>query len=724
MNSEIFAIGKIEELFNLEISKVYLVDYVFQVLDFTRNKIENNRFLYKLVLSDSIIKYENFVYIVDENTGYNLEINDLVKIGKVNPVKNKPTDKTIYLVDLSYFGKLIIPIGNPISYSEKLMQDLSNNNSTNKNMPPINGNLQRTSNNSQNQRSQGNGNQANHGNQNNIGSTQGNQVSNSNNQFQNKSPGYNFQFSNTSSLNNGHHQNNNTNNINNINNTNISNNSQSNNLNRTNTSSTTKDTKDTGNISYIFSPISQVNSNSLTTRSENIVPLNQITTFNKNFSVKVRILNKTELIPYVTKTNGVYLTMFVIDASNQEMEIKVFNSAAEKAHKLFEEKAIYKISGLYVKLNDKRYSVIKSDFCLYLEENFTVEKLPEDPTIKTYSVTITKIEKLQMLENNTVVDLIAKVIKENELSKKNTKHGEMDFKKIILADDSNFEVELSLWGEQARTEYCKENMDIYIFKHLNLNEFNGSKTLSTSKKSFIYQDNNLSEVVVLKNFFANHLGEFASLSKPNRIGESKFDDFCYMSLEDISDQITADMNKDNSNINNINNQFQESLNFDKKRIFKVKAEIYNFVHSEKNFYVGCSECRKKVKEVTYTYTCSSCNKYHEKPHYIYFFRFLIKDNTKECVIDALGEVANNLLGMTAEEYRNVLIENDTTKLDEIFPFLEGRELDLLIRPKFDFFNGETNVKLSLVKAENLRGGPNNRSGSEEYEVENNVIKID
>ena len=679
MNTDILSVGKLEELFNLESNKFYNVDYVFQIIDFTRSKIESNRFLYKLILSDSIIKYENFVFIVDESNGINLEVNDLVKLSKINQVITNQNSKLVFLVDLSYFGKLVIRIGNPISYNEKLKLNtlnftFGNNNNSNNNIPPNNGSLQKNGNNHQ---------------------LQNNNLNN-----------FNFQFNSQS------HLNSNQNNDHRLHGSSHQNSSYKNSL------------KDAQNVSYIYTPISQLNSQN---KMGNVILLDQINTFSKNFSIIVRVLNKTELIPYVTKSHGVYLSVFVIDSSNHEMEIKVFNSGAEKAFKLLEEKLVYKISGLYVKLNDKRYSAIKSDYCLYLEDNFSIEKLPEDPNIKLYSYTFTKIDHLQGLSNSTMVDIVAKVLRESELSKKNTKHGEMDFKKIYIGDNTKHEVEVTLWGEQAKLEHCKENMDIFIFKHLVLSEFNGCKTLTTSKKTFMYQDSQLNEVKQLTKFFATYSGgEFTSLSKPHKSVETKFENFNYTSLESIYDQI-KDMCQDStitSNINNINNQFQESLNIDKKRVFKVKAQILNFTHSEKNFYVGCTECRKKSKDTTFTYTCINCNKYHEKPHYIYFFRFYIKDNTRDCMVDALGEVANDILGMTAEEYRNTLIENDCSKFDEIFPNLERKQMNFLLKPKFDYFNGETCVKINLVKAERFGDNKNkNKRNSEEYERDNNVVKI-
>ncbi len=104
----------------------------------------------------------------------------------------------------------------------------------------------------------------------------------------------------------------------------------------------------------------------------------------------------------------------------------------------------------------------------------------------------------------------------------------------------------------------------------------------------------------------------------------------------------------------------------KGKVFKVRAFISDIVHSDKNYYLGCSDCRRKVKgDIAYKYKCYYCQKEHERPFYFYSFVFKGKYNTGECILDVIGASGDVIFGRNADTYRENFIENEDKEFQKL-----------------------------------------------------------
>ena len=108
--------------------------------------------------------------------------------------------------------------------------------------------------------------------------------------------------------------------------------------------------------------------------------LKQLTTFSRDFIIFVRVTKKSEIKTFETRNNnmgssqGKLFYFIVLDRDGNEMQCTCFNKAVDKFFDIIEEDQLYEIKGGYVKLNDKKYTRIKSDYKIVLDENSKITK--------------------------------------------------------------------------------------------------------------------------------------------------------------------------------------------------------------------------------------------------------------------------------------------------------------------------------------------------------------
>lgn len=93
-------------------------------------------------------------------------------------------------------------------------------------------------------------------------------------------------------------------------------------------------------------------------------------------------------------------------------------------------------------------------------------------------------------------------------------------------------------------------------------------------------------------------------------------------------------------------------NIDKDFKVRLKCRVKDFFHSNKNFYNGCSECHKKIKD---TKICKCKNAYEQ---YLYFFHINVRDASGVVSIYLYNKEAEKFLGMDANTYKK-LTENES-----------------------------------------------------------------
>ena len=421
--------------------------------------------------------------------------------------------------------------------------------------------------------------------------------------------------------------------------------------------------------------------------------LKQLTTFSRDFIIYVRILKKSTIKIFNSNNNinnpnkhtGKLFTFIVLDKDENEMQCTCFNKAADKFFNIITEGKIYEIKGGYVKINDKKFTTIKSDYKIVLDENSIITEKKDDGRIKSNNLKIVKISEIQNLNLYSVIDLCATVLEIGEITIKHTRNGEQPMKKIIIGDISKYKIEFSLWRNHSSIEVNIN--DILLINNAKVGEFNG-RNLSTFDDTSIQINPSISikEVLELSDFIKNFKGEYNELMYFYEYSQSKnkeTDNYDISYMKDTLDSI--DVIEDSSFIN------------------KICVTVTQIIHNEKNYYLGCCDrnCKKKLiyEEEKNIYICPLCGKNYNNPHCYFTLSLRVKDASCEHWIDIFDKTAESILKITAEEYKNILKERNESKLKEISNLIEFKQFYFWVKPKFHMYNSVSKKKLYAYKIE-------------------------
>ena len=436
--------------------------------------------------------------------------------------------------------------------------------------------------------------------------------------------------------------------------------------------------------------------------------LKELTTFSRDFILFVRIIKKSEIKVFETRninnTNiltgqGKLFYFILLDKEGNEMQCTCFNKSVDKFYNLIEEDKLYEIKGGYVKINDKKYTRIKSDYKIVLDENSTITKKSDDNSIiKINHFSIVNISSLQNLKIYTIVDICAVVLESTDIVIKSTRNGLQPLKKVILGDASKYKVELSLW--RMHTETNIKIGDILLINNVKVGEYKG-RNLSTFEETSIkvnplplYESKECEEYI-------NKLKQFIEENKENIFKNNDF----FSDFERLY-QHKLQKYKEIENYSYKSVYIKDVLDYldeleEPKNLSKITATITQILHNEKNFYIGCNDkiCKKKLMYdfLNKDYACPGCGRRTKKITYYYTLNIRIKDASSEYWIDIFGKNAENIMLCTAEEYKNFLQKRDYIKLNEITNRIEFKKFHFWVRPRLQEFNTIFKKKLYTYK---------------------------
>ena len=421
--------------------------------------------------------------------------------------------------------------------------------------------------------------------------------------------------------------------------------------------------------------------------------LKQLTTFSRDFIILIRVTKKSEIKTFESSSNamgtnqGKLFYFIVLDRDGNEMQCTCFNKAVDKFFDIIEEDQTYEIKGGYVKLNDKKFTRIKSDYKIVLDENSKITKKIDNGTIKKNNMNIVKIKDIQNMNLYSIVDLCVVVLNVGEKMIKNTRNGPQPLKKIVVGDISKYKIEISLWRVHSDTNV--KFGDILLINNVKIGEYKG-RTLTSFDETCIKIN------PPLTNEYVKELDEF--IQKYDIKNE-------FLDLENNT-EMKQETKEENENYNSVHiRDVLESLDEyeDVKDLSKVTAIVTQILHNEKNYYLGCADrnCKRKLKleNDSDEYICPNCRKSTKTPTYYYTLSLRVKDASTEYWIDIFGKTAESIMKCTAEEYKNILESRDAEKLRELTHKVEFKVFNFWVKPKIQTYNTVSKKKLYAYRIE-------------------------
>ena len=452
--------------------------------------------------------------------------------------------------------------------------------------------------------------------------------------------------------------------------------------------------------------------------------LKLLTTLSKDYKLLVKVTSKGEVKQYKSG-KGKLFSFVMMDELGNKMQAVAFDKVVDKFIDEITENEIYEISGGYIRTSDKRFDPPGSDYKLIVTESTTIIKKNDeeknfkdkftDPDNKFWSLNEVKDAPV-----NTIVNVACIVADKGETNYKDTKSGSILIRKMYVMDQSSEKMELTLW--RNLTQLNVNNGDILVCKKIRVNDF-GGKNLTSTTESKIY----INPIIT----------DFPEISKE------------IQSLKIYSEQneLNKDINQDekNSNNNNKNNNIKKkeeiknniinnniSANIIQKKeyndkivyidyildemnkyimtdfdhrfpFYKIRATVTHLGHTEKNFYPGCPnrECNRKLTFANGDWICQSCRQSFKNPRYYYSLNIRVKDCSSEYWVDIFGKPAEMIMNISADDYRNILVNRDEEKLSQISEGVEYKEFYFLLKVKLNKYNDTTKKKFTATKIEKI-----------------------
>ena len=452
--------------------------------------------------------------------------------------------------------------------------------------------------------------------------------------------------------------------------------------------------------------------------------LKLLTTLSKDYKLLVKVTSKGEVKQYKSG-KGKLFSFVMMDELGNKMQAVAFDKAVDKFIDEITENEIYEISGGYLRTSDKKFDPPGSDYKLIVTENTTIIKKNDeeknfkdkftDPDNKFWSLNEVKDAPV-----NTIVNVVCIVADKGETNYKDTKSGSILIRKMYVMDQSSEKMELTLW--RNLTQLNVNNGDILVCKKIRVNDF-GGKNLTSTTESKIY----INPIII----------DFPEISKE------------IQSLKIYSEQneLNKDINQDEKNSNNnneinnikkkeeiknniINNNISANIiqkkeyndkivyidyildemnkyimtDFDHRfPFYKIRATVTHLGHTEKNFYPGCPnrECNRKLTFANGDWICQSCRQSFKNPRYYYSLNIRVKDCSSEYWVDIFGKPAEMIMNISADDYRNILVNRDEEKLSQISEGVEYKEFYFLLKVKLNKYNNKKKKKFTATKIEKI-----------------------
>ena len=411
-----------------------------------------------------------------------------------------------------------------------------------------------------------------------------------------------------------------------------------------------------------------------------ILDLSQISTFTKNINLYVKLTRKSfprKFYNKVTDKECHLLTFDLIDKNGFQMQASIYDDTIEKFSPILKEGNIYYIKGGYAKFNDKRYTNIKTDYKLIFDFNTEIKEVDKNLDKifeKTEEVlNITKFVDLSNCKQNQVINCLGYILQIFPALIKSSRIGNVLMRKLILCDSSMFKVQLTMWNKFTELDLNQGN--ILLLKSIRVGNYNNNITLSTVDNSIIeinpdLNNENCKEYDELQKAINEGINEedIKNINEYNITNYSNNPDNNkslannkILFIKDLVKQLYKkyEHNNNNKNISNVNSNKEISMNF------TIKATVLEFEHSDKNYYYACPNCRKKLVQKDEKFSCPGCESQINDALLNYFLSLRVIDISGEHALNLFGDQVNNLFGINAKSYSNLIENKEYKKLKKI-----------------------------------------------------------
>ncbi|SCU82414.1 LADA_0C05094g1_1 [Lachancea dasiensis] len=420
-------------------------------------------------------------------------------------------------------------------------------------------------------------------------------------------------------------------------------------------------------------------------KSRPIFAIEQLSPYQNMWTVKARVSFKGDIKTWSNqKGEGKLFNVNLLDTSG-EIRATAFNDNAVKYYEVLQEGRVYYISKARIQPSKPQFSNLSHPYELQLDRDTVIEDCFDEVDVPKMNFTFVKVSAVETLEPNTTVDVLGIIQTVSPPFEIISKAGKkFDRRDIALVDDTNYSVNVGLWGEQALNFNLPEG-SVLAVKGARVTDFNG-KGMSIGFNSTLHPNPEVPEAYALKGWYdsAGRGQQFHSLKQEPGTGGPNKEKF-------IANRLTI-----------AKAQAQNLGMSEKGDYFNIRAAV-NFLKVDNFAYSACANegCNKKViQDSDGTWRCEKCDANHEKPQWRYMLTISVLDETGQLWMTLFNEQAELLLGMDAGSLMD-LKENDADEFSKATQKIQMYQYDFRVRAREDHYNDQTRIRYSAANVHNL-----------------------
>ncbi|SCU87614.1 LAFA_0E07800g1_1 [Lachancea sp. 'fantastica'] len=413
-------------------------------------------------------------------------------------------------------------------------------------------------------------------------------------------------------------------------------------------------------------------------KSRPIFAIEQLSPYQNMWTIKARVSFKGDIKTWSNqKGEGKLFNVNLLDTSG-EIRATAFNDNAVKYYELLQEGRVYYVSKARIQPSKPQFSNLSHPYELQLDRDTVIEECYDEVDVPKMNFSLVKVNAVETMEPSSTIDAIGIIQTVNPPFEITSKAGKrFDRRDITLVDDTNYSVNVGLWGKQALDFNLPEG-SVLAIKGGRITDFNG-KGLSIGFNSTLHPNPEIPEAYTLKGWFdsTGRSQQFHSLKQEPSAGGGNKAKF-------IAERIT------------IAKAQAENLGMSEKGdYFNIRAAV-NFLKVDNFAYPACANegCNKKaIQNSDGTWRCEKCDADHEKPHWRYMLTVSVLDETGQLWMTLFNEQAELLMGTDAGTLID-LKENDADEFTKATQKIQMYQYDFRIRAREDHYNDQTRIRYS------------------------------
>jgi replication factor A1 len=349
---------------------------------------------------------------------------------------------------------------------------------------------------------------------------------------------------------------------------------------------------------------------------------------------------------------------------------------------VIEQDKVYTFANGYVKMANKKFSKVNNDYCVNFGNSAVIKLAADDGSINKKSFDFTSISDIESTSLRTV-DVIGVVTEVSEQSSITLKSGESKNKRTVtIVDRSSCTVTITLWGDLSAAPVPIAEGQVLAVKAARITDFRGKSLNGADKASNLFVNPAVPEVQRLQEWISEqNPEEFRSLTQaPVERSEAK-------------------ASQASSSKNNLNLLAEIKNNSEEDSFFFVNGYVQRIANDDKLYYNACpgDRCGRKVMDEGRGFHCENCQRTYPNCNPTYMMNARLSDFSDSMYVNFAREQGTALMGISAADLKNLREQQPEEDQEAFFESLNFKEVNVMIRGKPDFYNGEARMKYYAVK---------------------------